>query len=125
MRYWELLRLALGSVRRTPLRVILTALGVTISSGSLVCMVAFALGIQARVEEPFQKSELLNRIDVSPKETSPGFGSRPKDRDSSEGSSTPAAVLDDVALGRIQKLSGVALAYPELRVAGIEVRLRD
>ena len=44
MRYWELLRLALGSVRRTPLRVILTALGVTIASGSLVCMVAFALG---------------------------------------------------------------------------------
>ena len=125
MRYWELLRLALGGVRRTPLRVILTALGVTIASGSLVCMVAFALGIQARVEEPFQKSELLNRIDVSPKGTSPGFGPKPKDRDSSEGGSTPAAVLDDVALGRIQKLPGVALAYPELRVAGIEVRFRD
>ena len=125
MRYWELLRLALGGVRRTPLRVVLTALGVTIATGSLVCMVAFALGIQARVEEPFQKSELLNRIDVSPKGSFLGFGPRPKDTDSSKSNSTPAAVLDDDALGRIQKLPGVALAHPELRVAGVEVRIRD
>jgi putative ABC transport system permease protein len=88
-------------------------------------MVAFALGVQARVEEPFQKSELLNRIDVSPKGTFRGFGPRPKEADSSASNSTPAAALDDDALGRIQKLPGVALAYPELRLAGVEVRLGD
>jgi len=125
MRLWGLLRLALGGVRRTPLRIILTALGVAIATGSLVCMVAFALGVQARVEEPFQKSELLNRIDVSPKGTFRGFGPRPKEVESSGGSSTPAAILDDDALGRIQKLPGVALAYPELRLAGVDVRLGD
>jgi putative ABC transport system permease protein len=118
MRYWELLRLALGGVRRTPLRVILTALGVTIATGSLVCMVAFALGVQARVEEPFQKSEMLNRIDVSPKGTFRGFGPRSKESESSSSD----AILDDSALTRIQNLPGVALAYPELRLAGIEVQ---
>lgn len=118
MRYWELLRLALGGVRRTPLRVILTALGVAIASGSLVCMVAFALGVQARVEEPFQKSEMLNRIEVSPKGSFRGFGPRPKEADSTG----PDAILDGAALSQIQELSGVALAYPELRLAGVEVR---
>jgi len=120
MRYWELLRLALGGVRRTPLRVILTALGVTIATGSLVCMVAFALGVQARVEEPFQKSELLNRIDVTPKGSFHGFG--PKPQDSNSNSLESNAILDDAALSRIQNLAGVALAYPELRLSGIEVR---
>jgi putative ABC transport system permease protein len=120
MRYWELLRLALGGVRRTPLRVILTALGVTIATGSLVCMVAFALGVQARVEEPFQKSELLNRIEVTPKGSFRGFGPQPPDATSS--SSESDAILDDAALSRIQNLAGVALAYPELRLSGIEVR---
>jgi putative ABC transport system permease protein len=120
VRYIELLRLALGGIRRTPLRVILTAMGVTIATGSLVCMVAFALGVQARVEEPFQKSELLNRIDVSPKGTFRGFGPPAKETRSSEDKS--AAVLDDEALSRIQALVGVALAYPELRLSGVEVR---
>ncbi len=120
MRHWELLRLALSGVRRTPLRVILTALGVTIATGSLVCMVAFALGVQARVEEPFQKSELLNRIDVTPKGSFRGFGPKPQDTNSSPSESD--AILDDAALSRIQSLPGVALAYPELRLSGIEVR---
>jgi putative ABC transport system permease protein len=121
----ELLRLALGGIRRNPLRVILTALGVTIATGSLVCMVAFALGIQARVEEPFQKSELLNRIDVSPKGTFRGFGPRVNETRASEDKSTPAATLDDAALSRIQALAGVGLAYPELRLSGVEVRHGD
>jgi hypothetical protein len=105
--------------------VALTALGVTIATGSLVCMVAFALGIQARVEEPFQKSELLNRIDVSPKGTFRGVGPRNNEARSSKGNSETSAVLDNDALSRIQALSGVALAYPELRLSGVEVRHGD
>jgi putative ABC transport system permease protein len=83
-------------------------------------MVAFALGVQARVEEPFQKSELLNRIDVTPKGSFRGFGPKPQDTKSSPSESD--AILDDSALSRIQNLPGVALAYPELRLSGIEVR---
>src|SRR5438874_2042402 len=108
MRYWELMWLALGGIRRTPLRVTLTAFGVTIATGALVSMVGFALGVQARVEEPFQKMELLNRIDVSVKKPAEGEPSPP--------------ILDDAALQRIAGLSGVVVAYPEWHLAEVEVR---
>jgi putative ABC transport system permease protein len=102
MRLWELFRLALGGVRRTPLRVILTALGVAIATGALVSMVGFALGIQTRAEEPFQRLELLNRIDVLP-------------------SAAAAAALDDEAVARIAALPGVVVAYPELSLERAEI----
>jgi putative ABC transport system permease protein len=107
VRTWELVCLALGGLRRTPLRVALTAAGVAIATGALVSMVGFALGIQARVEEPFQKMELANRIDV----TAP--------RAPAEG--PPPLSLDREALARIAALPGVALAYPELRLAHTHV----
>jgi putative ABC transport system permease protein len=110
MRYWELMWLALGGIRRTPLRVTLTACGVTIATGALVSMVAFALGVQARVEEPFQKLELLNRIDVSVKKPA-------------EGETPP--ILDDAALQRIAGLSGVVVAYPEWHLPSVEVRREE
>jgi putative ABC transport system permease protein len=96
------LRLAVGSFRRTPLRVALTAFGVAIATGALVSMVGFALGVQARVEEPFQRMELLNRIDVS-------TGRR------------PAPALDEATVARIAELPGVMLAYPELRLDSVQV----
>jgi putative ABC transport system permease protein len=104
------------------LRVLLTALGVTIATGSLVTMVGFALGVQARVEEPFQKSELLNRIDVSTtretkRHSSGNSGAGPNDSESDR--SSPA--LDAEALKQIAALPGVALAYPELRLGRVEV----
>jgi putative ABC transport system permease protein len=111
MRYWELMWLALGGIRRTPRRVTLTACGVTIATGALVSMVGFALGVQARVEEPFQKMELLNRIDVSMTKPAEGEPSPP--------------VLDDAAVQRIAGLSGVVVAYPEWRLAEVEVRLEE
>jgi putative ABC transport system permease protein len=103
VRTWELVCLALGGLRRTPLRVALTAAGVAIATGAIVSMVGFALGIQARVEEPFQKMELFNRIDVSAR------------HGAAKGESPPPA-LDKEALARIAALPGVALAYPELRL---------
>jgi putative ABC transport system permease protein len=111
MRYWELMWLALGGIRRTPLRVTLTAVGVTIATGALVSMVGFALGVQARVEEPFQKLELLNRIDVSVKKPEEG--------------EPPPPNLDDTALQRIAGLSGVVVAYPEWRLPEVEVRREE
>jgi putative ABC transport system permease protein len=82
--------------------VALTAFGVTIATGALVSMVGFALGLQERAEEPFQKLELVNRIDVS-------------------AGSGQAAALDEAALTRIAALPGVVLAYPELRLDEVQV----
>jgi putative ABC transport system permease protein len=120
MRYWQLVCLALGGLRRRPLRVALTAAGVAIATGALVSMVGFALGAQARVEEPFQKMELLNRIDVSARRGLPrAAGGGPAI------SNGPAPALDKEALARIAAVPGVTLAYAELRLARVRVLCGD
>jgi len=103
MRAWHIMLLALGGLRRTRLRVALTALGVTIASGALVSMVAFALGIQAQAEAPFKALGLINVIRLSPEKGG------------------DAAALDDEALTRIEALPGVEVAYPDFRARGIEI----
>jgi len=110
MRTWRIILLAIGSLRRTPLRVGLTALGVAIGSSALVSMVAFALGVQRQAETPFRALGLVNVIRVSPK----------RDKDAGRG---PA--LDDAALQRIEALPGVEAAYPDFRVRGLKIALGD
>jgi len=106
MRIWRIVLLALGGLRRTPLRVGLTALGVTVASGALVCMVAFALGIQEQAETPFRTLGLINVIRVSVKKAD--------DADK-------APVLDDDALAKMEALGGVELAYPDIRVRDVKI----
>ena len=113
-RTWWIARLALGGLRRTPLRVGLTALGVAIASGALVSMVAFALGLQRAAETPFEVLGLLNNIEISPK----------KDEPSDDLPDKPA-VLDDAALKQIEALPGVAAAYPDFRIAGVKLTRGD
>jgi len=116
VRAWELVRLALSGVRRTPLRVGLTALGIAIASGALASMVAFALGFQEQMEAPLRKLELLNRIQVKAKTRLPtreGPGEQPPP----EG--FPA--LDDAALKRFTAIPGVTAAFPEMRMANLEI----
>ena len=110
MRIWMIIRLALGALRRTPLRVTLTSLGVAIASGALVSMVGFALGVQRQAETPFEKLGLLNNIEVTPK------------RDDNEES---APILDDDSLDEISAIPGVVLTYPDFRVTGIEVGFKE
>jgi ABC-type lipoprotein release transport system permease subunit len=115
----ELVLLALSSLRRTPLRISLTSLGVAIATGALVSMVGFALGIQAQVEEPFQKMELVNRIDVRPKRPSESTLDNRKSPD-------PAGqALDDEAVAQLASLPGVLLAYPEIHLDSVQVAYQD
>jgi putative ABC transport system permease protein len=116
VRLWEILKIAADGVRRTPLRVALTALGVAIACGSLVCLVAFALGLQSNAETPFRKLDLLSRIDVGVK------GAALERRGTARDAPPPdAPLLDEAALDRIRALPGVELAYPETMLAGVEI----
>jgi putative ABC transport system permease protein len=110
MRTWRIASLALNGLRRSPLRVTLTALGVAIACGALVSMVAFALGLQRQIETPMRLLALLNDIHVSPKE-----GERAKN----------APILDDEAIDRLAQLPGVSAAYPNIRLRGIKIRRGD
>jgi putative ABC transport system permease protein len=106
MRTLEIAGLAVQGLRRSPLRVTLTTLGVTFASGVLVTMVALSLGVQQQVETPFRALSLLNNIEV-----------RPEDR---HGGKRPAP-LNDEALAEIEKMQGVAAAYPDSHVKNIHL----
>ena len=110
MRAWRIVCLALGGLRRTPLRATLTALGVAIASGALVSMVAFALGLQRQIETPVRLLSLLNDIHVTPK---------------AGGQAEGATALDDAAVDRLARVPGVAAAFPNIRIRGIQLRRGD
>lgn len=105
MRALKIAGMALAGLRRTPLRTALTSLGVAIAGAALVTLVAFALGLQHQVETPFRMLALLNNIHVTPKEDD-----------------IQAPPLDDAVLARMAELPGVAAAYPDIRVQGIQIR---
>ncbi len=107
MRTLEIAGLAVQGLRRSPLRVTLTTLGVTFAAGVLVTMVALSLGVQRQVETPFRALSLLNNIEV-----------RPEDR---HGTNRPPPLNDD-ALTEMEKLPGVAAAYPDAHVKNIHLR---
>jgi putative ABC transport system permease protein len=110
MRFWRIVLLALGGLRRTPRRVGLTALGVMIGSSALVSLVALALGIQQQAETPFRALGLVNVIRVMPE----------KDK-----AAAPGPVLDDAALVRMEALPGVEVAYPDFRIRDMKLSRGD
>ncbi len=112
MRALKIALLALNGLRRSPLRVTLTTLGVTFATGALVTMIALALGVQRQVETPFRALALLNNIQVKAEEG--------KAHDGKSASNVPP--LGDKALERLEKLPGVASAYPDAHVKGIKIR---
>jgi ABC-type antimicrobial peptide transport system permease subunit len=102
----QIARHAIHGVRRSPLRIVLTTLGVTVASGALVSMIGMAVGVQRQVETPFKALAMLNNIQVKPSD----------DKDK------PHPPLDDAMLAQMEKLPGVAAAYPDVHVRGINVR---
>ncbi len=116
MRALRIAGLALNGLRRSPLRVTLTTLGVTFASGALVTMIALALGVQRQVETPFRALSLLNNIQVKPDEAgapgTPGPGKKPLS-------------LTDASLTEFEALPGVVVAYPDAHVKGIKIRYGD
>ena len=106
MRAWNIARMAVGGLRRAPLRATLTALGVAIAAGALLTMVGFATGIRRQAEAPFRALDLFKNIEVRPHDTND--------------SADPAA-LDDEALRRMEAIAGVERVYPDIRVRGLSI----
>lgn len=140
MRAWWITLLALGGLRRRPLRVLLTVLGVTIAAGSLYSMVGFALGLQRQAEAPFEKLDLLKNIEVSVHSNSgddaPYNPTAPDGVEvEHEQEPTPEIaldvepeeklVLDDALLAKIQEMPEVAAAYPQFRLGRVQVRYEE
>lgn len=130
MRVYELVRLALRSIRRTPLRVALTSLGVAVATGALVSMLAFASGLQLSAQKPFDELDLFQQIEVTPRRTRPARPG-PVAAPPPSGARDAAAarkeedgpILDDRAVSVLKGLPGVGLAYPRILLPGIVLEL--
>jgi putative ABC transport system permease protein len=130
MRAWKIVGLAFAGLRRNPLRLTLTTLGVTIAASALALMMALAIGIQRQVETPFRALGLLNNIQVKPKDDAAAKDwaakdAGPQNAAAKDAAAKDAAPLDDAALDRMAKLSGVVAAYPDVRLRGIKIRHAD
>jgi putative ABC transport system permease protein len=115
MRFGDAVGFALSSLRKRRLRTFLTAAGVTIGIGALVCMISFGKGMQKNVTEAFKSADLFNSIMVMP-----GGPSEPVADPDEPGArrGAPAGrtgvVLDDRAVAAIARIPGVVSAYPEI-----------
>lgn len=132
MRAWELFRQAMAGAARARLRSTLTAAGIAIGCGALVSMVAFALGLQQQIERPFTQLGLLNDIRVSPQRRDSDDDDAPQtepdaeESESSGGKPSPSpALLDEAAIESFRQIPGVKYAYPDLRLANINVARGD
>ncbi len=106
MSFRDLLRIALGNIRRQKLRSILTISGVIIAIGAFVAMLSFGAGNQRMIADEFDELGLFTTMIVFPSE---------------EGDSL---ALDQDAVERLAQIPGVRLAYPYDRFE-VEVSWRD
>lgn len=111
MRFWQLVCQSVEAMLRARVRSLLTMFGIAIASGALVCMVAFALGMQERVEAPFKLLGLLNNIQVLP-------GAVQDD-------GTGGRSLDDEAIDEIEALPEVDYAFPDIRISEVRATHGD
>ena len=118
MRFGDAVGFALSSLRKRRLRTFLTASGVMIGIGALVCMISFGKGMQKNVTEAFKAADLFTAIMVMPAGPSEPGGD-PDEPGSRRGGGAAAAaakgtLLDDAAVAEILKIPGVTTAYPEV-----------
>lgn len=106
MRAWRIAQLAMGGLRRAPLRMALTTIGVSIAAGAMFTMVAFALGLQHQAETPFRLLDLFKNIEVKPI-----TGEKAK----------KSPMLDDQMLARMEQIPGVEVVYPDLRIKDLKL----
>jgi putative ABC transport system permease protein len=115
MRFGDAVGFAFTSLRKRRLRTFLTAAGVTIGIGALVCMISFGKGMQKNVTKAFKSADLFNSLMVMPGGRSEAVGDPdgPRARRAVPAGRT-GAVLDDAAVAAIARTPGVVSAYPEV-----------
>ncbi len=114
MRIGDTTWLAVRNLREAVLRTALTAVGVAIGIGALVCMMSFGVAMQDQVTGNFLRSGLFDSITVTPAgQGRPG----PRGGQAARARTSAARVrLDDAALQALAKLDKVREVYPDVRV---------
>ncbi|MGH9737300.1 MAG: ABC transporter permease [Candidatus Acidiferrales bacterium] len=112
MKTRDLAELAVRNLREALLRNSLTTLGITVGVASLVAMLSLGAGLQHLANERLSQSGLFDAVVVSPRNN---FGNFERAAARNQAPAGTPRVLDQSALGEIEKLPHVADVYPNIR----------
>lgn len=124
MKTGDLTCFALSNLWRTKLRTSLTTLGVIIGIGALVSMVSFGTGMQKNISDVFYKNDLFTSLFVSSKKVDIEEIAEGNLEKIAGTLIEPAPALNDSAITGIRNLSGVEIAFPQIRFP-VKVRFQE
>ena len=118
MRWSDLLRMSISSLRRRKLRTFLTILGVVIGTASIVVMISLGLGLQQSMYEEVEQSGGTTSITVTGKDSGGmmyGYSGMSSDEESQK------YITDDV-IKELKNIDHVKSAEPVLSVSAIALK---
>ena len=117
MRWTDLLRMSISSLRRRKLRTFLTILGVVIETASIVVMISLGLGMQESVYREIEQSGGMTSLTVTGKQTDTGMYS------SSLGSEEESdKYITDEVIAQLREMEHVKSAEPVLSMNAIALK---
>lgn len=115
MRWSDLLRMSINSLRRRKLRTFLTVLGVVIGTASIVVMISLGLGLQESMYEEVERNGGTTSLTVTAKESDSMSGGRSGSGSSSE--KNTKKYITDEAVEQLKKLEHVKRADPVIQLS--------
>ena len=109
MKLGDLLLMSLSSLFKRKARTILTALGVTVGTVSIVVMISLGMGMKAAMLESFESYGSLTNIEVTAPSRYDNNGSEKSDKEMEK------YLLSDDLIRQFEQLDHVKNVYPELR----------
>jgi putative ABC transport system permease protein len=121
VKLYDSIELAGRNLRESVLRNSLTTLGISVGVASLVAMLSLGIGLQQLASRRLQRSGLFDSIVVTSRRDLRSFN-----REQEESGPAPAESpdLNESARGKIERVTGVVEAYPDLRFI-TELRYED
>lgn len=118
MRWSDLLRMSLSSLKRRKLRTFLTVLGVIIGTASIVVMISLGLGLQQSMYEEVAQSGGTTSLTVTGKDSGGGSYSFSSDSEEKEASK----YITDDTIKSLQQLDHVKSADPVLNISAVVLK---
>lgn len=118
MRWTDLLRMSISSLKRRKLRTFLTVLGVVIGTASIVVMISLGLGMQESMYREIEQSGGMTSLTVTGKQTDIGMYSY----SSMEGEEESDKYITDEVIAQLREMEHVKSAEPVLSLNAIALK---
>ena len=112
MKLYDSIELAARNLRESVLRNSLTTLGIAVGVASLVAMLSLGVGLQRMTARRLKSSGLFDTVVVTSRRDLRSFN---REQEMNGPTAAESPDLDEAARRKIESVSGVVEAYPELR----------